>query len=228
MKFNSFAQASTLAPPHVSALPQPDRPLYSGLDAVLCLRLDDLAIAIKRALGRRIDPSTSRIYHLEFDPPPTDQPGIMERLETVTDDSNDEQHLQHRLTDFDAVMAPLDEWLSRFVKLKRPLDGSRFIGDVLRSCTDVADSILRAKAAAGAARSAAEAAHAAKVRYRHNRALLDPLSNPDSCLVRQSLLLPAHSTSFWLGDWKGMMRDSMHPRYNAVSSAGRLPSAYIL
>lgn len=83
-------------------------------------------------------------------------------LQVVTDDSNDEQHLQRRLTDYATVFAPLDGWLSRFVKLKRPLDGSRFIGDVLRSCHDVADSILRAKAAAAAARSAAEAAQQAQ------------------------------------------------------------------
>lgn len=50
------ASASRLAPAPQGALPQLTRPLLSGLDAVLVLGLTDEATALKRALGRRLDP----------------------------------------------------------------------------------------------------------------------------------------------------------------------------
>lgn len=52
----------------------------AGLDAVLVLELDDEALAVKRALGRRVDPLTGRVYHLEFDVPPPKEPGLAARL----------------------------------------------------------------------------------------------------------------------------------------------------
>ena len=45
----------------------------AGLDAVVVLELDDEALAVKRALGRRV-------YHLEFDVPPPKEPGLAARL----------------------------------------------------------------------------------------------------------------------------------------------------
>jgi hypothetical protein len=50
--------ASLVAPPPRDALPQLERPLVSGLDAVLVLSCEDEELAIKRALGRRVDPTT--------------------------------------------------------------------------------------------------------------------------------------------------------------------------
>lgn len=50
--------ASLVAPPPLDALPQLQRPLVSGLDAVLVLSCKDEALAAKRALGRRLDPAT--------------------------------------------------------------------------------------------------------------------------------------------------------------------------
>jgi len=52
----------------------------AGLDAVVVLELDDEALAVKRALGRRVDPLTGRVYHLEFDVPPPKEPGLAARL----------------------------------------------------------------------------------------------------------------------------------------------------
>jgi hypothetical protein len=50
--------ASLVAPHPLDALPQLQRPLVSGLDAVLVLGCKDEALAAKRALGRRLDPTT--------------------------------------------------------------------------------------------------------------------------------------------------------------------------
>lgn len=50
----------------------------------MVLQTDDDAVAIKRALGRRVDPQTSKVYHLEFDPPPPKEPGLADRLKVLS------------------------------------------------------------------------------------------------------------------------------------------------
>ncbi|KXZ56759.1 hypothetical protein GPECTOR_1g684 [Gonium pectorale] len=154
--------ASTIAPPPQSALPQVGRPLMSGLDAVVVCGLADPELALKRALGRRLDPTTGRVYHLEFDPPPANDPGLSARLKEVRDESNDAQQIQHRLAAQAELAGPLDDWLRRFSRLRRPVDGSAPLGEVLASANDVAEGLLRAKAAAASCRAAAEAAHKAR------------------------------------------------------------------
>lgn len=54
-------EASVVAPPPLDALPQLQRPLLSGLDAVILLGCDDESIAVKRVLGRRLDPETGEL-----------------------------------------------------------------------------------------------------------------------------------------------------------------------
>ncbi|KAG2442556.1 hypothetical protein HXX76_002642 [Chlamydomonas incerta] len=154
--------ASVIAPPPTSALPQVARPLVSGLDAVVVCGLADPELALKRALGRRLDPQTGRVYHLEFDPPPSNDPGLSARLQEVADASNDAQQIQHRLMSQAELAGPLDDWLRRFSRLRRPVDGSGPLGEVLASAGDIAEGLLRAKAAAASCRSAAEAAHKAR------------------------------------------------------------------
>lgn len=60
------------------------RACLAGLDAVMVLELDDEALAVKRALGRRVDPLTGRVYHLEFDAPPPKEPGLAARLKVTS------------------------------------------------------------------------------------------------------------------------------------------------
>lgn len=50
--------ASVIAPPPVAKLPQLQRPLLSGLDAVVLLECADEGLALQRVLGRRLDPVT--------------------------------------------------------------------------------------------------------------------------------------------------------------------------
>ncbi|EFJ52136.1 hypothetical protein VOLCADRAFT_103155 [Volvox carteri f. nagariensis] len=154
--------ASTVAPPPSSALPQVGRPLVSGLDAVIVCDLADPELALKRALGRRLDPDTGRVFHLEFDPPPANDPGLSARLKEVADVSNDAQQIQHRLASQSELAATLDDWLRRFSRLRRPVDGTGPLAEVLASASDIAEGLLRAKAAAASCRAAAEAAHKAR------------------------------------------------------------------
>ena len=41
-------------------------PYTSGLDAVIVLSIGSEDVAIKRALGRRVDPETGNVYHLDL------------------------------------------------------------------------------------------------------------------------------------------------------------------
>ncbi|KAG1668074.1 hypothetical protein FOA52_010484 [Chlamydomonas sp. UWO 241] len=161
-EMQALAGASRVAPPPPGSLPQIFRPLISGLDAVLVLGLTDEAAALRRALGRRLDPQTGKEYHLEFSPPPVDDPGLVARLVEVADASNDAVQVQRRLAAYTSEAAPLDEWLKRFAKLRRPIDGFGPKPEVMASAADVAAGLLRAKDAVTSARASVEAATRAK------------------------------------------------------------------
>jgi adenylate kinase len=89
---------------------------HRRLDHVLLLEVPDEAI-LRRITGRRSDPVTGRIYHLEYDPPPAD---ILERLEHRADDTV--EVLSRRLREFREKTAPLIPYYERS-GLLRPIDG---------------------------------------------------------------------------------------------------------
>lgn len=71
------------------------------LDHVLLLVVPDELI-VRRIVGRRSDPDTGRIYHLEFDPPP---PEVVGRLQHRKDDT--EEACRTRLSTYHAQTAPI-------------------------------------------------------------------------------------------------------------------------
>ena len=71
------------------------------LDAVVLLEVADDLI-VNRIVGRRSDPETGAIYHLEFDPPP---PEIAHRLVHRKDDT--EEAVRTRLDAYHAQTAPI-------------------------------------------------------------------------------------------------------------------------
>jgi adenylate kinase len=72
-----------------------------GLDVVLLLEVDDDLI-VSRIVGRRSDPETGEIYHLEFNPPPVE---IIERLVHRKDDT--EEACRTRLGAYHDQTAPI-------------------------------------------------------------------------------------------------------------------------
>ena len=56
----------------------------SGIDVSFWLNVSDEE-RYRRAEGRRIDPQTEIIYHLEDNPPPTDVKGLIDRLKIIDD-----------------------------------------------------------------------------------------------------------------------------------------------
>lgn len=75
---------------------QAEAMLQAGIkaDCFIFLNVDDEAL-IQRVIGRRTDPETGKIYHLTFDPPPSE---IIDRLQQRSDDT--EEKVKVRLQQF--------------------------------------------------------------------------------------------------------------------------------
>ena len=52
-----------------------------GLDIVLVLERSDMGALVRQSLGWRLDPTTGAAYHVLYDLPPTDNPGLLSRLQ---------------------------------------------------------------------------------------------------------------------------------------------------
>jgi adenylate kinase len=72
-----------------------------NLDAVLMIDVPD-SLIVDRIVGRRMDPETGRIYHLDFSPPPYE---LMDRLVHRKDDT--EESCRARLNSYHSKTAPL-------------------------------------------------------------------------------------------------------------------------
>jgi hypothetical protein len=87
--------------------------IKSGLDAVIWFDLSREE-CMRRALGRRFDPETQKVYHVEDVPPPTNQAPLCERLVAMDEDHNSESSLVDRWMSFDQGSKALELWLSQF------------------------------------------------------------------------------------------------------------------
>lgn len=97
-----------------SAKEQPPKTLLkSGLDAVFWFDVSREE-CMRRALGRKFDPETQTMYHIEDVPPPTNQAPLCERLVSMDEEVNLEATLIDRWMSFDQESAALDEWFNMF------------------------------------------------------------------------------------------------------------------
>lgn len=87
--------------PQAEALDVALRDAAVTLDHVLLLVVPG-DLSVRRIVGRRSDPDTGRIYHLEFDPPP---PGVEGRLVHRKDDT--EEACRTRLAAYHEYTAPI-------------------------------------------------------------------------------------------------------------------------
>lgn len=102
--------------PQAEALQATLAEIGQALDAVILLEVPD-ALIVERIVGRRTDPETGRIYHLTFDPPPSE---IVDRLVHRSDDT--EQAVRERLGAYHAQTAPLVPFYEGLGVLRR-VDG---------------------------------------------------------------------------------------------------------
>ena len=138
----------------------------SGLDGVIVLELPcypDCQAATLRALGRRIDPETKVTYHLDYDPPPEDEPGLAERLRLIEpiEESKVEERLHH--WNLGGHVKKMRDWLDLFGQeqpgsLRVPIDATLPTGEVFELVDQEVVRVLNAKAAARTVLVAADAA----------------------------------------------------------------------
>ena len=91
--------------------------------AVVSIEVPDDAI-VQRIVGRRMDPETGQIYHIDFNPPPME---IANRVVQRKDDN--EETVRSRLSAYHEQTAPLANWYGGKGVLLR-IDGARGIDEV--------------------------------------------------------------------------------------------------
>jgi adenylate kinase len=99
------------------------------IDCVISFEVDD-AVLLDRITGRRTDPETGRIYHLRFDPPPSD---ILPRLIHRPDDT--EEVLRRRLREYHEKTAPIVPYYEGRGLLRR-VNADGAVADVRRRVLD--------------------------------------------------------------------------------------------
>jgi adenylate kinase len=96
------------------------------LDAVVVIDVPHETI-VERMSGRRTDPETGTVYHLQHNPPPAE---VAERLVQREDDR--EATVRRRLAVYEEMTAPLVEHYRRSGVAIHPVAGDRAIDDVQR------------------------------------------------------------------------------------------------
>lgn len=106
------AEAALLAPKPYEA-PPPFELFPGGVDLHFRLDVGNDEI-IRRAVGRRLDPQTALVYHLEDSPPPSKKQLIYERLVPIDDLAFSQGSLTDRLHAFDVCQLEIEPFLGHF------------------------------------------------------------------------------------------------------------------
>jgi adenylate kinase len=88
-------------------------------DIFLLLNVPD-EVLVGRVTGRRLDPPTGKIYHMEFNPPPPGE--IADRVIQRADDT--EEKLKPRLVSYHSNLAPIKELYATPCRLVFSLNAS--------------------------------------------------------------------------------------------------------
>ena len=117
---------------------------------VIALEVADAEL-VKRVVGRRLDPETGAIYHVEYNPPPEGDAALLKRLVQRSDDT--EATAKQRIATYNKNYSALvSHFAARQVEI-RVIDGNRKPSDVsadvlkifpagLRSENDRSDKLL--------------------------------------------------------------------------------------
>lgn len=169
------ARSSIVAPPP----PEREKLLHtqalvSGLDRVLIAQPSDQT-ELKRAMGRRVDPHTGREFHIEYAPPPDNEPGLASRLIEPEDDEFLQSNVHMQLDQTISRLNALRRWLGKFESLVHdlPNEESTTPMEVCDVACKHAVEISKSNSAAQSAVVAADAAQraqqdAARARERAN------------------------------------------------------------
>ena len=120
--FDGFPRIAAQAQALASLLEEEGR----AVDAVIALEVEAEAI-VRRMAGRRTDPETGEVYHLEHNPPPAE---IAQRVVQRPDDQEDT--IRHRLAVYEESTRPLVEFYETAGVPVHRVDGDRPI-DVVQA-----------------------------------------------------------------------------------------------
>lgn len=102
--------------------------LGRNLDAVILFDISDDEV-IRRLSGRRVDPKTGKVYHIEFNPPP-------QGVEVIQRDDDKEEVIKKRLQVYHSQTSPLIEYYKNQNKLF-VVDASKNPDEVYREILSV-------------------------------------------------------------------------------------------
>ena len=83
----------------------------SGLDGVLILETPQEECS-RRATGRKIDPTTQQVYHMETNAP--EDAKVLERLQDYTGAAGDPERMNRISTGFTQAIGSIKQWLTKF------------------------------------------------------------------------------------------------------------------
>ena len=102
--------------------------LNRNLDVAVLFEVSDDEV-IRRITGRRIDPKTGKVYHIEFNPPP-------ENIEVIQREDDKEEVIKKRLEVYHSQTAPLINYYEKKGKLVK-IDASRNPDEVYKDLLKV-------------------------------------------------------------------------------------------
>lgn len=117
--------------------------LLSGLDFILSLSISPEEMS-RRIKGRRQDPQTSIIYHIEDNPPPTDVKGLNERLIAVVDEFSDGK-AENMYEGFMKNLEEMKAWYQRFGKVSQDIEGHGKLFEVFERIDKHISNVLSEK-----------------------------------------------------------------------------------
>ncbi len=91
----------------------------------------------RRAIGRRLDPATGIVYHLEYHPPP-EHKGIHGRLVIIDEDNK--ALLHQKMSFFKDELPKLEKWFARFNNFKE-LDGNSTVGEIVSAMQPLLEQV---------------------------------------------------------------------------------------
>ena len=85
--------------------------IQSGFDGVVILETPE-GECTRRSTGRKIDPQTNTIYHMETDK--IDDAKVLDRLQDYNDEAGDTERMQKISSSFAQSIGSIKQWLTRF------------------------------------------------------------------------------------------------------------------
>jgi len=93
--------------------PAQDRFIEGGIDCSIKIEVSEEE-SLRRALGRRVDPNTGNLYHLQDNPPPPNDAKLNDRLQPINDPEATEERIKGKCERYDEEGPQIEGWYAMF------------------------------------------------------------------------------------------------------------------